>query len=305
MAGAFTHMAIVGEAIKSFPPEKTYGKILRLNLNFVTMGSVSPDVPYLGQLALRGSTWADIMHYHQTNGIVKNAVNSLSVAKSKDKAWECQLAWLSGFAGHLVADATIHPIVESIVGPCTDRSTMGNHKQCEMMQDVLIFKDVKNLEVSGSEYTDHLISCRDSNYFDKVAEFWSEHAMVNCPAAGRPSIKDIFISYFKLLDTADGSNGLAKAFRHLGSGLVYNTSQELKNNSPQLVERYYNNVSLPNGLTGSFRKEGFEYAVKNLVTVWSKIDRALFSTDNIVEIVSNWNLDTGMDQTTGIKTYWS
>jgi hypothetical protein len=305
MAGAFTHMAIVGEAIKSFPPGKPYGNILRTYTNFITMGSVSPDVPYLAMLALSKSTWADIMHYHQTNGIVNSGLHSLAHARAKDKAWECQIAWLSGFVGHLVADATIHPIVENIVGPCTDPSSRSYHTECEMVQDVLIFKDVKNLEVSAAEYTDQLKTCKDSDVFDKVAEFWEEHAKVNCPMVEKPSVGKIFESYFDILDTADGSNALAKAFRHLGVNLIYRTSQDLRNNFQQLVEKYYNNVHLPNGLAGSFRKDGFEYAVKNLVAVWSKIDRSLFSTENIVEIIPPWNLDTGVDTLTGIRTYWS
>jgi hypothetical protein len=61
MAGAFTHMTIVEEAIKSFPVDQTLGKILRENWNFLTLDSVSPDIPYLGQLALEGPTWADII----------------------------------------------------------------------------------------------------------------------------------------------------------------------------------------------------------------------------------------------------
>jgi Zinc dependent phospholipase C len=113
MAGAYTHMVIVAEATNSFPVDQKLGKILRQNKNFLAVGSVSPDIPYLAQLALAGSTWADIMHYHRTNGILNNALHSLSAAKTKGKIWEYQLTWLLGFVGHLVADATIHPIVES------------------------------------------------------------------------------------------------------------------------------------------------------------------------------------------------
>jgi hypothetical protein len=63
MAGAFTHMAIAEEAIKSFSVDQALGKLLRENRNYLTLGSVSPDIPYLAHLALEGANWADIMHY--------------------------------------------------------------------------------------------------------------------------------------------------------------------------------------------------------------------------------------------------
>lgn len=305
MAGPYTHMAIVGDAIKSFAVDQDFGKILRENKSFLTLGSVSPDIPYLAHLAMGGFAWADIMHYHKTNGIVKNALHSLGTAKTKGKIWKYQLAWLLGFVGHLVADATIHPIVESIVGPYTDKDTNSNHRECEMIQDVMIFKDVMNLELSAAEYTDFLNACIQHSSFDKVSYFWAVHAEVNCPAAGSFPIKNIIDSYVKELDTAEGGNAFAIAFRHFGLNYIYRTHSDIMQNSTELVKKYYSNIQLPNGLIGSFRKDGFEYAVKNLVAIWSKIERSLFSTENITNIIPNWNLDTGIDQETEIRTYWS
>ena len=305
MAGAFTHMAIVAEALKSFPVDRNIGKILRENKNFLTLGGVSPDIPYLAHLAMGGFPWADIMHYHNTNNIVKNCLHSLTVAKSKGKEWKYQLAWLFGFVGHLVTDATIHPIVESIVGPYTDKKTNANHSECEMIQDVMIFKEVINLELSAAEYSDLLVACIEHSSFKIVAEFWAIHAEINCPYAGKFPTEKIIESYIKEIDTAEGGNVLAKAFRHFGVKLMYRTHADLIKNSVDFVEKYYTRINLPNGLVGSFRKDGFEYAVKNLVSVWSKIDRSLFSTENISNVVPNWNLDTGIEQDTEVRTYWS
>jgi len=288
MAGAFTHMAIVAEAAKSFPPGKKFGDIIHANLNFLTLGTVSPDIPYLAYLKLTGFKWADVMHYFQTNGIVKNGMHSLAAAKNKDKNWECQLAWLAGFVGHLVGDATIHPIIECIAGPYTNPDSHNRHGKSEMIQDVLIFKEIKNLEVSGAEYTDLLDACRSSQSYDQVAAFWDAHALVNCPFDMSFDAKGFVASYFKILDIADGGNALSKAFRHMEViSYIYQTYADITTNSSDLVKQFYSEISLPNGLTGSFCKDGFEYAVKNLVSVWSKIDRALFSNDNIIDIVPN------------------
>ena len=305
MAGAFTHMAIVSEATKSFSVGKPLGDLLRTNRNFLTLGSVSPDIPYLAHLAFGGFAWADIMHYHQTNRLVQNAVHSLAVAQTKGKIWKSQLAWLLGFVGHLVSDASIHPIVESIVGPYTDKDTNANHSECEMMQDVLIMKEVLNLELADAEYTNLLRTSFENSSFKKVSEFWARHAEVNCPMAGKFPVEAVIDSYINVLDTAEGGNAFARAFRHFGLKLIYRTHKDVITNAPDLVKKYYSNVNLPNGLTGSFRKEGFDFTVKNVVAVWSKIERALFTKDNITDYVSNWNLDTGVDQDENKTTYWS
>ncbi len=305
MAGAFTHMAIVASAIKSFPVEQKIGTVLRNNRNFLTLGSVSPDIPYLAYLALKGFNWANIMHYHETNGIVKNGLHSLHVAERKEKDWECQLAWLLGFVAHLVADATIHPIVETLVGPYTDSDSHENHRKCEMTQDVMIFKDVENLELSSAQYTNLLQACFTHSSFKKACEFWTSHVKVNFPIDESFSADSIIQSYSKLLNIAEGGSELAKGFRHLGIDFIYPTYDELTKKNPELVKEYYTEIKLPNGMKGNFRVHGFDYAVKNLVAVWSRIDRCLFTTANVVDIVPNWNLDTGVDQTTGIQTYWS
>jgi Zinc dependent phospholipase C len=305
MAGAFTHMAIVAEAAKSFPPGKKFGDIIHENLNFLTLGTVSPDIPYLAFLKLSGFNWADVMHYFQTNGIVRNGMHSLAAAKNKDTNWECQIAWLAGFVGHLVGDATIHPIIESIAGPYTNPDSHNRHGESEMIQDVLIFKDVKNLAVSAADYTDLIDDCRKNASYTQVTNFWDAHALVNCPFDMSFDAAGFIKSYFDIIALASSGNQLAAAFRHMGIKYIYRTYEDITINSPDLVKQYYSEIPLPNGLTGSFRKDGFDYAVKNLIAIWSKIDRFLFSTDNIVDIVPNWNLDTGVDQTTGIRTYWS
>lgn len=83
------------------------------------------------------------------------------------------------------------------------------------------------------------------------------------------------------------------------------THDDITENSPELVEKYYSNIQMPNGTIGPFRTGGFEYAARNLATVWSKIGRSLFSTENIADIIPDWNLDTGINQDTDIRTYWS
>ena len=53
------------------------------------------------------------MHYEKTNGIVGSGYDQLKrIWPSKTDADEIKLVWLFGYASHLIADATIHPIVK-------------------------------------------------------------------------------------------------------------------------------------------------------------------------------------------------
>ena len=45
MARPFTHMAITDKAKANFPSANNFGKLLRQNLQFLALGSVSPDIP--------------------------------------------------------------------------------------------------------------------------------------------------------------------------------------------------------------------------------------------------------------------
>jgi hypothetical protein len=173
-----------------------------------------------------------------------------------------------------------------------------------MMQDVLIFHFVKNQELHAAEYTAHLTACKRDKAYAKVMEFWSAHAKVNAPALGTPETQAMFARYLAQLDTAEGGSAFAGAFRHIGFAYAYKTSAELLNNHKSKVKKYYTDVALPTGGTGSFRTEGFDRAVQNTVDVWSRMERFLFSHDNIAEIIPDWNLDTGFDQVRNTRTYW-
>jgi hypothetical protein len=304
MAGAFTHMAIVSGAKDRFDPKTPFGYIFRKKLKFVTLGCVSPDVPYLSHLAVLGAGWADVMHYHQTNAIVHNAMHTLRITKDRDEYWIEKLAWLAGYVSHLVADATIHPIVEAIVGPCAHPASKSAHTECEMIQDVMIFDEVRGQELSASEYSSHLAACRKDAAYAAVMTFWSKHAMVTCPSFGEPDTEAMLAKYFAQIDTAEGGSAFARAFRHIGFAYVYKTVKQLKTNHKDLIKKYYTAAALPTGGSGAFRTEGFDRAVTNTFDAWSRMDRYLFSTDNISEIIPNWNLDTGFDQVTNKRTYW-
>lgn len=58
------------------------------------------------------------MHYEKTKGIVRIGHKMFQeVWLSRIAGHEVILVWLLGYALHLVADATIHHLVQAIVGP--------------------------------------------------------------------------------------------------------------------------------------------------------------------------------------------
>ena len=149
MAGTFTHFVVCEAAManrKALPANLR--QLLNRHSQFLYLGAVSPDLPYLS-IKTGKVNWADVMHQEHTNAI---AINSHDALK---KAWrtggtpvEIQLVWLMGLVSHLVTDATIHPIVQAVVGRYEEHKD--EHRICEMTQDSLIYFEIKNMEIRYS-----------------------------------------------------------------------------------------------------------------------------------------------------------
>jgi hypothetical protein len=302
MAGAFTHMAVVSKARGAFANGSDLKKCMQTNLHFLTLGSVSPDAPYL---SLTERAWADTMHYEETNGIVHHGLKLLIGVEEKDEAWWSKLAWLLGYISHLVTDATIHPIVEALVGPYKNPDSHTPHRICEMVHDVMIMKEVKNLELAGSEYADLLRACQDDPSFEAVCGFWEDAARLAYPEKMAINLKEVFQAYTRTIDLAEGGNKMARLFRHFGSEFVYDTYETLITTHSDRVEEYYRSVRLPSGAQGAFIDHGFFHAAENVGNVWKEVERSLLVTKTFAEVLPNWDLDTGIDRNTEMKTYWS
>lgn len=308
MAGAFTHLIIVDVAKRSEQLPLNMMQLLNKHSEFLFLGSVSPDLPYLSYESGKVH-WADHMHYKYTNRLVRNGVEELrSRWQNRDGQEEVLLAWLAGYIAHMVADATIHPIVAKIVGPyAASEKNKENHRICEMTQDSLVYKNHRNYDIQHSEFSSVLKFCKDSDHYEALVNFWAKHLKGAHEVDEAPDPDWWFECYTKALDVAEGS-GVASLFRHMGIGttLSYNTSDELMHEQPDLVERYYQQVKLPGGKAGTFEEHGFEKAVRNVIEAWIALHASLSAEKNIAEIVKNWNLDTGEDQDSPDRevTYW-
>lgn len=309
MAGAFTHIAIVNSATRhSAITDPTLKKLLNRHAEFLWLGAVSPDLPYLS-LQSGASGWADRMHYEKTNGIVVSGHKELKrVWSSPGTEEKIQLVWLLGFVAHLVADATIHPVVQAIVGDYANHKA--EHRTCEMTQDSLVFNAMNNgNEIRYAELSSVIRFCRQSPYFDDLMEFWKRQAQVVYPSGGEPDPKRWFSAYAAAVDTAEGGSRVVALFRHLGVGgtFLYRTTREILDDYPLDFQKYYASVRLPNGLPGSFLKNGFDYALANVIEAWNRLYAGLSSGGQVALIIKDWNLDTGEDMGASGNpvTYWT
>jgi len=309
MAGAFTHFIIsdVAKRKRSAIGVELW-RLLNKHSQFLFLGSASPDLPYLS-FKTGKVNWADVMHYERTNSVVATGYDEIKeVWGSKIGAVEIKLVWLLGYVSHLVADATIHPIVQAIVGPYEQNKE--EHRICEMTQDSLIFNMKKNTDITYAEFSSILKFCEESEHFEALMGFWKGQIIKNYRDKGENPYPELWFEWYtKAIDAAEGGSDVVGLFRHLGIGTnyIYRPKDEIIKKSPEYHEKYFQNVKLPAGNVGYFPKDGFERTVDNVTAAWIALFSGLNSTTMVASnIIKNWNLDTGVDLDSPDKevTYW-
>jgi hypothetical protein len=309
MPGAFTHFILCDQAkSKRSKLGLELWQLLNRHYRFLFLGAASPDLPYLSLKSGR-INWADVMHYEKTNSVVESGYAQLknSLASNTPSEW-VKFVWLMGYVSHLIADATIHPVIEAIVGPYEENKD--EHRLCEMTGDSIIYNIYKKTDIRYSEFSEMVKFCDESRYFDGLMDFWKKLILSNYQEKyEEPHPVLWFVTFGEAIDTAEGGSQFVALFRHIGLGvnLIYKTSEEIKKDYPQDYLKYFKKVKLPGGSTGSFKKVAFEKAMNNVITAWKKLYDGLKSEIVVTRIVKNWNLDTGVDMgsSEGEVTYWA
>lgn len=299
MPGAFAHITLVNmlretprlEAIANFPKEIIPG-FLR-NFKYCELGAVSPDYPYLAIADKKSAAWADLMHYTRSGEMVHAGIAYIKNMKDglpKRKA----IAWLLGYAAHMVADVTIHPIIELKVGEYATNKMA--HRRCEMHQDSYIFQRLNLGKVGISEHLESGIKkCGKNGILDAdVSLMWaymlntvySEDFIENPP----DTIK--WHNAFNLMVNKIAEEGykLVPLARHVAvnCGLTYPNPVDIDN-------QFIVDLKTPKGLL--HYDEIFDKAVFNVGNVWAVIATAIVTDDDAYKkVIGNWNFDTGRDQ---------
>lgn len=308
MAGAFTHIMVCLKAKSDQAGTRLDDELWRLlnkHSQFLYLGAVSPDLPYLS-FKTGETNWADVMHYESTNGLAISGHAELKkLWPLKDELNEIKLVWLFGYISHLVIDATIHPIVQAIVGPYSNPSNRKPHRICEMTQDSIIFQEVQKGDIHNSAFIDILMSCKKSPHFNDLMAFWAEQLKSNYREKNEtPSPSLWFSTYEKAVDVADGDSSLVVLSRHIQKiePYIYETKETLIKKYPDRYKNYFSQVKLPCEKTGAFIPDGFERAVANVLSAWSQLYAGFTSEIAVANIIKNWDLDTGVDQDSPDKT---
>lgn len=314
MPGAYAHLTLVNLArephrltVADIPPD--VGRALMRNLKYVELGAVSPDLPYLTLdllqwppgLDARAKQWADKMHYERTGEVLASGLRLLRDRTGPD--WEKGVAWLFGYAAHVAADLTIHPVVELKVGPY--HANQQNHRRCEMYQDAHVFYRLNLGDIGDSEHLDSGIkACIDnSGSLDgDIEDLWKQILAEVYPEGYRsnePQPAEWHAGFASLLDTVEEGTRLFAWARHVGAhtGISYTTEEDIDST-------FIEDLEVPGG--GRLHYDAlFDQAIDNVLRFWAQLAEGLIQPSApIFAQLGHWNLDTGRDTETEEYVFW-
>lgn len=307
MPGAYAHITLVNLAKEPSRLEAGPGMApaaitsLLDWFKYCELGAVSPDFPYLAPPFHGQALWADLMHYEKTGEMIKAGIGFVHalVGEEKRKAF----AWLLGYTAHVIADTTIHPVVQLKVGPYADNKK--GHRICEMNQDAYIFQ---RLNLGGIGLSEHLDSgirkctLQGSDDLDPtISTTWRAMLKVCCPGTydGEPDINSWHRGFGRTVDLAEEGNRLFPLARHVavGQGLAYPATDEID------LDAYIRKLSVPGGHMSY--DEIFDKAIRHVVEGWHLVATGVFGNDTRYQTsFGHWNLDTGKDAN-GRIVLWS
>lgn len=308
MPGSYAHITSVNFAsekrrlrdITGFPREAT--SAANLHAKFLELGCISPDYPYLHLLSTKSKVWANEMHYTHTCKAISVGAEILRGYPEGGAKEKC-LAWLMGYVAHVVADMTVHPIVELKVGKYEGNETA--HRRCEMHQDAFIFRRIgTSMPQTAYHLRATILQCGDPDSPGKldpdVKALWTEVLKIVHPDLCVEDPPEIDTWHEKccwvlgrLLPTTSRLLGFA---RHVcdGLGFKYPTPREID------MAEYITNLRVP-ALSGTERRmhydDIFELAVENIRQAWLEVTRFIFKRADLVTIREDeWDLDTGRNK---------
>ena len=309
MPGPYAHLTAALEvavkprlrAIEGMPDEAVSAMLKYVS--YCEFGAVSPDLPYMGLTDARSMRWADLMHLERSGAFLKTGMARLQemTGPQRDKC----LAWLMGFASHVVMDVAVHPMINLRVGPYEQNKT--EHRKCELNEDVYIYQRLNLGPLHSAEHF-RTVGGPARSRFHRVAvdrdikALWEHILATVYPATfrrNRPKIDAWYRWYRRAIDKVAEEATLIPFARHVGAnlGLVYPTEDEID-------DTFIHDLELPTGARGSY-DEVFDHAKDWLATVWGWIGSGVYAGDTQYQTrLTDWNLNTGFDEG-GTLVFWS
>lgn len=305
MAGQFAHILLVNsictpeglDSISNLLP--SVRSALENNQHFCRLGAVSPDCPSVVRQT-DPTGWGEIMHYLRPADFVRlYGIPKLLQMPFNNADTRACIAWLFGYCAHLVTDLTIHPVVEALVGPYSNKKNHVPHRRCEMDQDAYIFTKLTGREVLDTDFLDFtgLAQCGVKGNTHKlnpaVLDFWAyclqqypreeNKKYVRLPSRSlNPNVW--FATYVNLMDHFATKSSLL--VRWLGCDYRKSGAADPK---------YIENLPVPGSSKRVRYEDLFEQTRKNLIQAWAELARALKNDDANIFALKNGDLDTGKD----------
>jgi hypothetical protein len=294
MPGAFAHITAVNLAFtESYFDKLTLPLVaknaLRKYQNYLELGCVSPDLPYLKLADRVQNRWADKMHHQHVGDMIRALIRQVQHTRGEEQ--DKLFAWVSGYLSHVIADITIHPVIEKRVGHYAANKLQ--HRLCEMHQDAYIWQRMGLGEIGSRErISNSLGSCingDDKQKLDRLITHHWEQALRDVFNLSywhsEPEIDAWFRGFKKVVDLVEDQYRLFPFSRHVAAllGLTYPTVD-------QIDLSFIHQLHTPHGLA-SYDKV-FNLAVANIQHYQQQLAAAVYA-DGRVDLFLNWNLDTG------------
>lgn len=297
MPGTYAHLTLVNELreprrMAQYTVAAEAVSCVQDHFKLCELGAVSPDFPYLDVADPAATVWADEMHCRNTGALIGRGIERVR-GMTGEARWRC-LAWLLGYVAHVVADVTIHPVVERKVGPYRDNKAA--HRECEMHQDAYIYQ---RLNLGPAAIGRHL-ACGPGEALDPAIDaLWRGMLgdVYGAPGDRPPPNPRQWHRWFcHLVDSLNAQ--LLPLARHVATdrALVYPGKE-------RVGDEYITGLEVPGGRMDY--DDIFDLAIANVGAAWRvAADGVLCGGRAYLARFGNWNLDTGRDQDTGAYVFW-
>jgi hypothetical protein len=308
MPGGYTHITLTQLAIEQAKfhrkgllhddAKRALGKWKK----FCIVGAISPDYPYLDLLNSHSAAWADAMHKGHTLSFLRNGVIKIRGMADVNVRQKC-MAWLFGFASHIAADGTIHPVVNLKVGPYEQNKTA--HRNCEMSQDVYAHSKLNMGKLDfNRQISTNVNDTADVNDPDRmdadIAQLWHD-LLIDVYSSTDPELQPPKVNAWhrgmrEMMKIGESGNHLIPFARHVAAkqGLVYPATPEADDIGP---------LQVPGDTMQDFEAI-FQKALNNILGLWGELALMLQNKASPLDTQVSWSMDTGIDEANRM-IYWS